>query len=55
MIGGKPFTFSPAVFDSLLGHGAAGAAKMRELGEAVHVSVSSIKDWRRGAHAPTCL
>lgn len=50
MIGGKPFTFSPAVFDSLLGHGAAGAAKMRELGEAVHVSVSSIKDWRRGAH-----
>ena len=55
MIGGKPFTFSPAVFDSLLGHGAAGAAKMRELGEAVHVSVSSIKDWRRGAHAPSDL
>ena len=27
MIGGKPFTFSPAVFDSLLGHGAAGAAR----------------------------
>lgn len=43
------------MFDSLLGHGAAGAAKMRELGEAVHVSVSSIKDWRRGAHAPSDL
>ena len=55
MIGGRLFTFSPAVFDSLLGHGAAGAAKMRDLGGAMHVSVSSIKDWRRGAHAPSDL
>lgn len=55
MIGGRLFTFSPAVFDSLLGHGAAGAAKMRDLEGAMHVSVSSIKDWRRGAHAPSDL
>lgn len=43
----------PAVFDSLLGHGAKGAARMRELAGAMHVSISSIKDWRRGTHAPS--
>lgn len=30
-IGDGTFAFSPAVFDSLLGHGAKGAARMREL------------------------
>lgn len=52
-IGDGTFAFSPAVFDSLLGHGAKGAARMRELAGAVHVSISSIKDWRRGTHAPS--
>lgn len=47
-IGDGTFAFSPAVFDSLLGHGAKGAARMRELAGAMHVSISSIKDWRRG-------
>lgn len=48
-IGDRTFAFSPVVFDSLLGHGAKGAARMRELAGAMHVSISSIKDWRRGA------
>lgn len=52
-IGDGTFAFSPAVFDSLLGHGAKGAARMRELAGAMHVSISSIKDWRRGTHAPS--
>lgn len=52
-IGDGTFAFSPAVFDSLLGHGAKGAARMRELAGATHVSISSIKDWRRGTHAPS--
>lgn len=43
-IGDGTFAFSPAVFDSLLGHGAKGAARMRELAGAMHVSISSIKD-----------
>lgn len=54
-IGDGTFAFSLAVFDSLLGHGAKGAARMRELAGAMHVSISSIKDWRRGAHAPSDL
>ena len=54
-IGDGTFAFSPAVFDSLLGHGAKGAARMRELAGAIHVSISSIKDWRRGTHAPSDL
>ena len=52
-IGDGTFAFSPAVFDSLLGHGAKGAARMRELAGAMHVSISSIKDMRRGTHAPS--
>ena len=52
-IGDGTFAFSPAVFDSLLGHGAKGAARMRELAGAMPVSISSIKDWRRGTHAPS--
>lgn len=47
-IGDGTFAFSPAVFDSLLGHGAKGAARMRELAGAMHVSISSIKDCQRG-------
>lgn len=31
-IGDGTFAFSPAVFDSLLGHGAKGAARMRARG-----------------------
>ena len=54
-IGDGTFAFSPAVFDSLLGHGAKGAARMREIADAMHVSISSIKDWRRGTHAPSDL
>lgn len=38
-IGDGTFAFSPAVFDSLLGHGAKGAARMRELAGAMHVSI----------------
>lgn len=47
------YAFSSGSFDALLGHGSVGASKMRELSHAVNVSVSSIKDWRSGAHVPS--
>lgn len=52
-LGDATYAFSPGSFDALLGHGSVGASKMRELSHAVNVSVSSIKDWRSGAHAPS--
>ena len=39
-IGDGTFAFSPAVFDSLLGHGAKGAARMREISPAGRTSTS---------------
>ena len=52
-IDGKIYRFSSAVFDSLIGSGAKGAERMRSLADYMHVSLSSIKDWRRGAHVPS--
>ena len=50
---GKVFRFSPVVLDGLLGRGAKGADRMRKLAAAINVSVSSLKDWRRGIHSPS--
>lgn len=52
-IGGRTLRFSARVFDSFFDGGAKGVAKMRTLAEEINVSVSSIKDWRRGAHSPS--
>lgn len=52
-IDGRSYRFSPLVFDSMFGHGVESATKMRQLADSMHVSVSSIKDWRRGVHAPS--
>ena len=52
-MGDATYAFSSGSFDALLGHGSVGASKMRELSHVVNVSVSSIKDWRSGAHVPS--
>lgn len=55
IIGGKPFTFSPAVFDSLLGHGAAGAARRgRDYYSLYRIEGSAFGDFAcyRVGHAP---
>lgn len=52
-VDGKVFRFSPVVLDGLLGRGAKGADRMRKLAAAINVSVSSLKDWRRGIHSPS--
>lgn len=46
-IGDGTFAFSPAVFDSLLGHGAKGAARMRELAGAMHTRKVEQAVWGR--------
>lgn len=51
---GKTYRFSSEALDALVRGRRDGPHKtMRELAGAIHVSLTSVKEWRRGAHAPS--
>ncbi len=51
---GKTYLFSSEALDALIRSRKDGPSKtMSELARAMHVSLTSVKEWRRGAHAPS--
>ncbi|WP_322354846.1 hypothetical protein [Paratractidigestivibacter sp.] len=55
-LGGKEYLFSGEALDALVRGRRDGPQKtMRELAGAMHVSLTSVKEWRRGVHAPSDL
>ena len=53
---GKRYEFDHKAFDALVGRSRPGITRaMKKIADALHVSVPSIKEWRRGTHSPSDL
>lgn len=54
MIDGRMYTFDHRAFAALVGRNRPGVLEtLKRLSGALHVSMSSLKEWRRGDHAPS--